>query len=92
MTEFLEKVDIEPLHKNVLENTNGKIKTENFTKKCIYDKKQECVLPGKVLNICKNCPYGYIYFYKSILSNTYKKIVGLCILIKKLIHQNKLLQ
>lgn len=45
---------------------------------CIYECGKECK-PSSKLRLCASCPHGYLYSFKYIVGNVYKKIVGLAI-------------
>jgi|GEM_PF-4101266 len=51
----------------------------SLAKKCKYLAGTDCVAPSAWFEICKTCPYGYIYCFGAVVKNLYQKTVGLAI-------------
>ena len=49
------------------------------SKQCKYLAGTDCVAPSAWFELCKTCPYGYIYCFGAIVSNLFQKTVGLAI-------------
>jgi len=45
-------------------------------RRCIYAPDGQCSAPGMFFEVCKTCPYGYIYCFSDIVKNLFGKIVG----------------
>ncbi|MCX5749599.1 MAG: hypothetical protein NTZ10_05095 [Candidatus Saganbacteria bacterium] len=79
-TELIDKkTDIRTLSKDVISSYHATIKNKRSPKKCIYLTDTECTAPGSLFEVCKTCPYGYIYCFGDIVKNVYRKTVGFTI-------------
>lgn len=65
-------------------NTIGLPKEKPYIKMCVYFESLDCVVPHGHLNICKNCPIGYLYCVGFAIKNIYYRIIGLAVNILKM--------
>jgi len=68
-----------PEPKQAENKTAGNPVKRSGGKMCKYLCNTECVAPSAWFEICKTCPYGYIYCFGAIVKNIYQKTIGLAI-------------
>jgi hypothetical protein len=56
----------------------GPVKKDG-SRPCKYLHSTKCIAPFRWFEICKTCPYGYIYCFEAIVKNIFKKTIGLAI-------------
>ena len=68
-----------PEPKQTENKTAGGPVKKSGVKLCKYLSDTQCVVPAAWFEICKTCPYGYIYCFGAIVKNIYQKTIGLAI-------------
>jgi hypothetical protein len=54
-------------------------KKAHTAKKCIYDFLKDCNPLEEPFDICKSCPFGYLYCIGGLVRNFYQKVIGMAI-------------